>query len=194
MHVPHTSVCGFAHGKGGLSKMKLLSEKKALVRLRKLISDFKSEISNRYEHRSKSCLTCDVRGSCCLDAHFVNVHISRLEAVNIRRVLDALPEGSRREIDTRIDASIEKYGLNPNGDTFAQTFACPLFEKEIGCLVHTSGKPVPCITHACYENPADLPPDELQATQEERIDALNEQTYGRAQPWLPLPLALSRNR
>lgn len=170
--------------------MKPISETKALVRLKEIQADFKSQISNEYEHRAKNCLTCDVQGSCCRDAHFVNVHISRLEAVNIRRALGALPEDRRAKIDRRIEESVEKYGLSVEGDTYAQTYACPLFEKRTGCLVHNEGKPVPCITHACYENVADLPPDELQAEQERRIDMLNNQTYGRHHPLLPLPLAL----
>jgi len=172
--------------------MKLISEKKALERLRKLISDFRFEISNKYEHRSKSCLTCDVQGSCCLDAHFVNVHISRLESVNIKNILDAMPDVRRQDVDKRIEETIERYGLNLAGDTFARTYACPLFEAAIGCLVHETGKPIPCITHACYENVADLPPDELQAEQERLIDDLNDRTYGPATRWLPLPLAIRR--
>jgi len=139
-------------------------------------------------------MTCETQGACCLDAHFVNVHISRLEAVAIRDVLKKLPETKQAEIQARVDDTIEKYGLRAEGDTYARTFACPLFEKGIGCLVHESGKPVPCITHACYENIADLPPDELQTEQEKRIDDLNTQTYGRRHPWLPLPLAIRESR
>ena len=176
----------------GLQMIKLLSEQKALDRLKKLKSDFKSEISLGYEHRAKNCLTCETQGACCLDAHFVNVHISRLEAIAVRQVLAKLPEPKQMEINARIYKTINKYRLSADGDTYAQTYACPLFEKGIGCLVHTDGKPAPCITHACYENAADLPPDDLLTEQENRIDALNEQTYGRPQTWLPLPLALSR--
>src|SRR5258706_3214656 len=113
--------------------MKLLSEQKALGRLQKLKSDFKSEISVRYQHRAKSCLSCETKGACCLDAHFVNVHISRLEAVAVRRVIKGLPEKMRKKISARIEDTIEKYELSTEGDTYAQTFACPLFEKGIGC-------------------------------------------------------------
>jgi len=172
--------------------MKFLSEKKALERLRNQISDLRSEISNGYEHRAKSCLTCEVKGSCCLDAHFVNVHISRLEAVNIRSILDAMPDARRQAVDKRIDETIERYGLNLQGDTFARAYACPLFEAGIGCLVHEAGKPVPCIMHACYEDQSHLPPDELQIAQEKKIDDLNARTYGRRDKWLTLPLAISR--
>ena len=172
--------------------MKFLSEKKALERLGKLTSNFRSEISDRYEHRAKSCLTCDVQGSCCLDAHFVNVHISRLESVAIIRAVESLPDGLRTKVFSRVEAAIEKYGLSEDGDTYAQKFACPLFETGIGCLVHNTGKPLPCITHACYESAADLPPDELQAEQERLIDDLNARTYGPKTKWLPLPLAIRR--
>ena len=158
--------------------------------MRQLIADLKFEISENYEHRAKSCLTCETQGSCCLDAHFVNVHISKLEAVKIRKSLSRLPLRKQQEINARIDESIEKYSLTTEGDTFAQTYACPLFEKGIGCLVHRTGKPVPCIMHACYERADDLPPDELQTRAEEQIEILNSRTYGKSRPLLPLPLAL----
>ncbi len=170
--------------------MKLISEKKALGRLKRLRSDLETEIVENYEHRAKSCLTCETQGACCVDAHFVNVHISRLEAVAIGQVLARLDLKKRIEVDKRIDDAIEEYRLTTDGDTFRQTFACPLFEKGTGCLVHLDAKPAPCITHACYENAADLPPDEILTKREREIDALNEQTYGRPQPWLPLPLAI----
>jgi len=59
--------------------MKPISQTQALERLKNIQADLRSEISN-FESRAKSCLTCDTPGACCLDAHFVNVHISRLEA------------------------------------------------------------------------------------------------------------------
>lgn len=170
--------------------MKFLSEQKALRRLNKIKAEFKSQISERYEHKAKSCLTCEVQGSCCLDAHFVNVHVSRLEAAAIKKALARLPETSRRKVNTRVKETIEKYGLKTEGDTFARTFACPLFEKGIGCLIHHDGKPLPCITHACYDNAADLPPSDLQTAAEDRVDALNTQTYRYSHAWLPLPIAI----
>jgi hypothetical protein len=171
--------------------MKRLSEKKALEMLSGMISDFKSEISNRFEHRAKNCLTCEVKGSCCLDAHFVNVHISRLEAVNASRVLGNLPKPLRERVGERVRDSIERYGLQSEGDTYSQTYACPLFEPGIGCLIHDV-KPAACTIHACYENKIDLPPDRLQVEQELKIDRLNERVYGQRSSWLPLPLALKR--
>lgn len=170
--------------------MRFLSEQKALEGLQAIKSDLRSEITEKYEHRAQNCLTCETQGACCLDAHFVNVHISRLEAVAIRKSLSTLPLRKQQEIHARIDKTIEKYSLTNEGDTFAQTYACPLFEKGIGCLVHRTGKPVPCIMHACYETADDLPPDELQTRAEEQIETLNVRTYGKARPLLPLPLAL----
>ena len=170
--------------------MKFLSQQKALRRLQEIILDLRSEISDKYEHRAKSCLTCETQGACCLDAHFVNVHISRLEAVGINEALARLPHAKQIEIDGRLDETIEKYSLTSEGDTFAQTYACPLFERGVGCLVHEQGKPVPCIVHACYERAEDLPPDDLQRKVEKEIDRLNARTYGLAPPLLPLPIAL----
>ena len=174
--------------------MKPISQTKALARLKTLKDDFKSHISDTFEHRAKSCLTCETKGACCLDAHFVNVHISRLEATAIKQTIEKFPADRQSNIYARIDEAIEKYSLTSDGDTFAQTFACPLFEKGVGCVVHNEGKPLACITHACYENEKDLPPEHLQAEQEDLVDNLNTRTYGRPQPWLPLPLAICSTR
>ncbi len=170
--------------------MKTLTEKQALEKLKKLKDDYQELIKTTYEPKAKDCLTCETKGACCLDAHFVNVHITRLEAVAIKNALEKLPEKHQREIYERNEKTIKKYNLKSSGETFSQTFACPLFEKEIGCLVHESGKPAPCIQHACYENKEDLPPDELQTNVETRIERLNKRTYGNAWNWLPLPIWL----
>ena len=173
--------------------MKLVSEKKALERLAEIKTDLKAKVSS-YESRAKSCLTCNTPGACCVDEHFVNVHISRLEAAAIRKSLERLTTRKRDEIYERIDTVVTKYELDGVGDTYARTFACPLFEKGSGCLVHNDGKPVPCIVHACYERKDDLPPDELQVRAEQRINDLNKLTYGRSLPLLPLPVALNKIR
>ena len=172
--------------------MKPLSETKALARLKELKDNFRSEIALGYEHTAKSCLTCETQGACCLDEHFVNVHISPLEAVSIKRTIRTFPIEHQASIHKRIDETIEKYSLTAVGDTFEQTYACPLFEKGTGCLVHVEGKPLACITHACYENVKDLPPEHLLSGQEIKVDELNQRTYGRPKPWLPLPLAIRR--
>lgn len=168
--------------------MKRLNENEAIRRLDKLKTKYRQNIAENYEHRAKNCLTCETQGACCLDAHFVNVHITKLEAVAIGKVLDNLAREKLAEVNQRIEEIIEKYNLKDSGDTFSQTFACPLFEKGTGCLVHVV-KPVPCIQHACYDFREDLPPDELQEEVEEKIERLNRQTYGNSK-WLPLPLWL----
>lgn len=172
--------------------MKTLSEKQALAGLYRLKKAFQKLIRTEYEPRAKDCLTCETKGACCLDAHFVNVHITRLEAAAIAETLGKLPEEKQIEIFERNARTIEKYDLRSSGDTFAQTFACPLFEKDAGCLVHERGKPAPCIAHACYENREDLPPDQLQGTVESKIERLNRRTYGNAWNWLPLPVWLEK--
>jgi hypothetical protein len=170
--------------------MKRLSEKQGLAKLKKIKDDYRETIATGYEQRAKNCLTCETQGACCLDAHFVNVHITKLEAVAIRAVLDDMPEDKRAEAYKRTGETIERYGLSEDGDTFARTYACPLFEKGTGCLVHKEGKPLPCIQHACYENREDLPPDDLLSEQEEMVERLNMRVYGNRGRWLPLPLWL----
>ena len=169
--------------------MKPLSEKSALQKLRNLKNDLRLNVRENYEIKAKNCLTCETQGACCVDAHFVNVHITRLEAVLIGEELRALSAARQTEIDRRTAETIEKYDLSADGDTFQKTFACPLFEKNFGCLIH-SVKPVACIQHACYENLQDLPPDELQFAAESKIEKLNEQTYKKHAKWLPLPVWL----
>ncbi len=171
--------------------MRILTERRALERLRHLKTAFSESVRGEYEHRAKDCLTCTTQGACCLDAHFVNVHITRLEATAIRRVIDELPDEKRVEILARVDRTIADYDLSSDGDSFAQTYACPLFEKGIGCVVHERGKPLPCIAHACYENKEDLPPDALVAEQEGLVEKLNSLTYRTPAKWLPLPVAIA---
>lgn len=170
--------------------MKTLTETQSLEALKKLKSDFQIFIGENYEPNAQSCETCPTKGACCLDAHFVNVHISKLEAVAIKKTLSQLSAEKQREIYKRIAETVEKYDLKSDGDSFAKTFACPLFEKNIGCLVHETGKPAPCISHACYESREDLPPDDLQTKIENRIEKLNKRTYGNNWNYLPLPVWL----
>ncbi len=169
--------------------MKILSETKALDQLGKLKTALQNFIKINYEHQAQNCQTCPTKGACCLDAHFVNVHITKLEATAIGQTLDKLSAEKQREIYERAAETVEKYDLKTSGDTFEKTFACPLFEKGVGCLVH-SIKPAPCIQHACYENKADLPPEILLEEIENRIEKLNKKTYGNSFNWLPLPVWL----
>jgi hypothetical protein len=174
--------------------MKILPETKALEKLDEIRTNYASVIRSDYEHRAKSCVTCDTPGACCLDEHFVNVHISRLEAVAINKVLDTLSENDQNRVRERTENTIRKYALTEVDDTFASTYACPLFDKTVGCLVHVKAKPLPCIQHACYENANDLPPSELLAENELTVDDLNLRSYGKPQPWLPIPVAIQRWR
>jgi Fe-S-cluster containining protein len=169
--------------------MKRISEKEGSKKLADLKDAFRTRIVDEYEFRAKSCQSCETKGACCLDAHFVNVHISRLEAVAMRRKLDALPIDFREIVDARIGETIEHFKLDEAIDTFAATYACPLFEKGIGCLVHDV-KPAACIAHACYERKEDLPPDQLLDDVEAEIERLNRRTYGASVPWLPIPVGL----
>lgn len=169
--------------------MKRLAERKAIERVNRLKAVYAEEIRRGYEHRAQSCLTCRTPGACCLDAHFVNVHITRLEAVAVNQVLSELPDKKRAAVFDRVSTAITNYGLSADEDSFSRTFACPLFEPGSGCLIHKKGKPLPCIQHACYENKDDLPPDELLAESEAVVTRLNERVYGSAQ-WLPLPIAI----
>ncbi|MEP7211893.1 MAG: hypothetical protein ABI791_02380 [Acidobacteriota bacterium] len=171
--------------------MKFVSESQALERLRRLKDDFAARIAEDFEHNAKSCVTCGTPGACCLDVHFVNVRISRLEAVAIAKTIQALSPERQEKVRRRIDESIERYGLAEPDDAAAKTYACPLFEKGIGCLVHSTAKPLPCIQHACYENEKDLPPDDLLAEQEGLVDELNRRVYGNVGTLASLPVGVN---
>jgi hypothetical protein len=172
--------------------MRIISRSDGIRRLRALKAKFAESIRTGYEHRAKSCDNCETKGACCLDAHFVNVHVTRLEATAIGETIKKLPVEKREAVARRIAESITRHRLTEPGDTFSKTFACPLFEPQAGCLVHADGaKPLPCIHHACYENQNDLPPDELLDEAAAEVERLNLKVYGeRAAAWLPLPLAV----
>jgi hypothetical protein len=170
--------------------MRILSESKALGHLKALKDELRAELAH-YEQRAQSCSTCDTPGACCLDEHFVNVRISRLEAAAIINVIDKLPPIRRSAVDERIANSAS---VLTNQNEHTPTFACPLYEKGTGCLVHHEAKPVPCIIHACYEQEDDLPPDALQDSAELPIDKFNARVYAAAAPLTPLPIALAKLR
>jgi hypothetical protein len=169
--------------------MKTVGKEAALAKLNKLKEAFRDRIAI-YEKKAKNCDSCETFGACCVDAHFVNVHVTELEAEAINRVLSELPMIRKYAVEARIDHAIETFELRADGDTFAKTFACPLFEKTSGCLVHIKGKPLACINHACYARREDLPPDGLMEEAASRLERLNEKTFRRPAKWLPLPLAL----
>ena len=169
--------------------MKRLSESAALEKLREVKNRFRDRIRDEYEHKAAPCATCTTPGACCVDAHFVNVRISRIEAVAIKRTLDALPTNKRAEVDQKINDAIKTFRLDDNGN-LRKTFACPIYNRGTGCLVHTSGKPLPCIHHACYERKEDLPPDAILDEAELTIERLNRKVYGQPSTLLPLPVAI----
>lgn len=171
--------------------MKLISETSGLAKLAEIRRKFADEIREGYERRAKPCSACATPGACCLDEHFVNVRVTRLEARAISDRLDELTPELREMAMLRAGAAIERYGLDHAGEE-PGTYACPLFEKGIGCLVHETAKPLPCIAHACYERKEDLPPDELLTEREMQIAELNRRVYGRAEPALPIPVAIAR--
>jgi len=169
-------------------------EESALAQLQRVKASYQTYIKINYEHAAEDCGTCTTPGLCCTDAHFVNVHITRLEAVAIRETLARTPrltDKQRRAVYERAKETVERYNLKTSGGTFKQTYACPLFEPKIGCLVHQRAKPAPCIQHACYENWEDLPPLNLQTRTEHRVEQLNNEVYGRAWAWLATPVWLS---
>src|SRR5688500_5956974 len=162
--------------------MRLLSERAGIDRLAKIREDFRGEIVAGFEPRSKPCSTCETPGVCCLDEHVVNLRVSRLEAAAMRNAVSELDAEARTGVFSRLSKI----------DKDAEFYACPLFRSGIGCLVHNTAKPLPCIAHACYERKEDLPPDELLAEREVEIDKLNRRVYGKTQASLPIPLALNR--
>ena len=168
-------------------------EHEALAQLQRVKASYQTFIKLNYEHAADDCRICPTQGVCCTDAHFVNVHITRLEAVAIRETLERTPrldDEQRHAVYKRAREAVNKYNLHTLGYTFKQTFACPLYEPTVGCLVHRRAKPAPCIQHACYENWEDLPPMSLQTRTEHRVEQLNTEVYGPAWAWLPIPVWL----
>src|ERR687890_1242064 len=104
--------------------MKKLTEAAALARLQREKAAYQSNVKVNYEPAARSCRACPSPGVCCTDAHFVNVHITRLEAVAMRDTLARTPrlsEDERRAVYVRAREAVGRYGLRPSGDTLAQT-------------------------------------------------------------------------
>ena len=167
---------------------KFISEARALEMLGSIRDEFRLAV-DVYEQKALACSDCSSPGVCCLDEHFVNVRISRLEAVAIRNVIDELNDEVRETVLRKVNATVERYGLSAEADN---TYACPLYDRTVGCLVHGRAKPLPCIDHACYERKEDLPPDELLEQAELRVERLNKKVYGTSQTLLPLPIAIQK--
>src|SRR5215210_2843399 len=101
--------------------MNSLAEQEALARLQRVKASYQTHIKLNYEHAAEDCRTCPVRGVCCTDAHFVNVHITRLEAVAIRETLERTPrltEAAKRDVYRRAREAVARYRLSASGDTF----------------------------------------------------------------------------
>lgn len=171
--------------------MKMRSETAGLEKLGRLRDEFRKKIVLQYERRAKPCSLCNSPGECCRDEHFVNVRISRLEAVAIEREIEKLPRWLVNRVSKRTEAAIDKLDRPENED---HTFACPLYEDGIGCLVHKTAKPFPCIHHGCYESREDLPPDQLLEQAEITVGRLNRQVYGRIAAPIPIPVAISSSK
>lgn len=172
-----------------------MAEAKALVQLRRAKQSFAHYITRNYAHKALDCSKCQT--VCCADAEFVNVNITRLEAEAIWRTLKQSPRISPQlfdEIIARARAAIKRYQLSQQGDTFQQTYSCPLFEAGIGCTVHWKAKPAPCIQHGCYDDWQDLPDTAQFARVERRVEQLNERVYRDEQHWqyAPIPVWLVR--
>jgi hypothetical protein len=151
--------------------MRRLTEAEGVARLRRGKAAFRTHLKLNFEHRALDCRVCPTPGACCTDAHFVNVHITRLEAVAIRETLGRTPrlnEDERRAVYARARDAVARYGLGASGDTFARTYSCPL-----------------------YEDWADVPPAGLQWREERRLERLNAEVYGAAWEWLPVPVWLT---
>lgn len=166
--------------------MKPISEKAGIRRLAAIRDEFRREVS-AFEANARSCSTCTTPGACCVDEHFVNVRISRLEAAAINERLNELPYEAADRVFSRAEDIVRRSSLESIPEA---TFACPLYERGVGCLVHDTAKPLPCIIHACYDRREDLPPDELLSERELKIDRLNRRVYRQNLPLLPIPVAI----
>jgi hypothetical protein len=166
---------------------------RALAQLRRIKQRFARYIGKTYGHLAADCATCPT--PCCADAQFVNVHIVRLEAKAMLATLQHSPKygpAKVREVLARAAHAVARYGLTETGDTFGQTYACPLFEPGVGCLVHWKAKPAACIQHGCYERWEDLPETGTQRRVERQVAALDAAVHGAPSTWLPIPLWLLR--
>lgn len=115
----------------------------------------------------------------------MNVRITRLEAIAICRVIAELEHELREKVTQRISDAARMLPLSGG------FYGCPLFEKDIGCLVHRTAKPLPCIFHACYENFEDLPPHALLDDAEDALRKLNKRVYGSEPIAASIPAALA---
>src|ERR1700749_5309040 len=107
-----------------------LSEAEALAGLQRSKAAFQTHVKLNFEHRALDCRACPTPGACCTDAHFVNVHITRLEAVAIRDTLTRTPrlnEEERRAVYVRAHEAVGRDGRAPSGETLAPAPSCSVF-------------------------------------------------------------------
>src|SRR2546421_12285859 len=93
--------------------MRKLSEAEALARLQRSKAAFQTHVKLNFEHRALDCRACPTPGACCTDAHFVNVNITRLEAVAIRETIRRTPrltEDERRAVYNRARSEERRVG------------------------------------------------------------------------------------
>ncbi len=162
-----------------------ISESSAIEALKRTKAAFAAEIKERYEFKAKDCAVCETAGQCCVDEHFVNVRITRLEAAAINAEIDKMPD--RRRIRFRIAAAAEKLAASDS-----EFFSCPLYDASSGCRVHGPAKPLACINHACYAAAEDVPPPEQLDAAEASAARLEARAYGRCAGAFSLPFALTR--
>ena len=143
-----------------------------------------------YETNAKDCGTCETRGVCCTDIHFVNVRITTLESKAIASAIGALSDEKRTSVLKNISLAAETLRKGESPDLEMRFYSCPLFDDAVGCSVHEV-KPGTCIHHACYEQRRDLPPDHLLEEHEQEVADLNKRVYGKDSVPLPIPIALS---
>jgi hypothetical protein len=171
--------------------MRRITEARALARLKRIKDNFRAYIG-RFSHKALDCARCPT--PCCSDAQFVNVNITRLEAAAIIRTLELSPRvgpAKLRQIIDRARQTVFRYRLGPGGDTFRQTYACPLFERGVGCLVHYKAKPAACIQHGCYEDWHDLPDTAEFFRVQRRVEQLHR-AVGEEPVYYPIPVWLTR--
>lgn len=168
-----------------------LKESQALVKLREIKQAFARYIGRTFGHLAADCSVCQT--PCCADAQFVNVNITRLEARAMLQTLRASPKHGPSKVEhvlQRARQAIQQYQLSETGDTFEKTYACPLYEKGIGCLAHWKAKPAPCIQHGCYERWQDIPETVTLYRVERHVRKLNEQVYQGPSEFMTIPVWL----
>lgn len=171
--------------------MHKLPETKALIQLRRVKQGFSDYITQNYSAKAKDCRTCTT--VCCQDSSFVNVNITRLEALAIWQTLknsSRISSEKFQEIIERTRKAVAKYQLKLTGDTFSQTYSCPLFEDGVGCLVHWKAKPAPCIQHGCYDDWRDLPDTKEFSRIERKVEQLNSRVYSDQENYATIPVWL----